>query len=222
MAIDPAPPVPIDEVDAVIFDLGGVILPLNYGATVDALSRLFSLDASQIYTQTKQNDLFERVERGEISPSEFRAELSKMCGKKKEPHSPEEAQAIDSAWSALLGSIPPSNLEFLRALKEKKRTFLLSNTNELHMRQFLLDYHRDHGQSEPAFESHFEGAHYSHIMGHRKPEAAIYQAILDEYDLDPARTLFLDDNEDNVRGAAAVGILALHHPTNLPLPLRFA
>lgn len=202
--------------DAFIFDLGGVILPLNYGATVKELSELLNIDASGIYTQAKQSDLFDQFERGEITAEEFRAALLQHAGVQKEV----EASALDDAWNALLGSVPQEHLDFLRRLGASKRIFLLSNTNELHLSRFKSDFSRDHPQAG-SFDELFERAYYSHEMGARKPEARIYKRLLEDHELDPGRTLFIDDNIDNVAGAKETGIVALRHLSNSSLPARF-
>lgn len=209
-------PILLSDFDAFIFDLGGVILPLNYGATVDALSRLLGIDASGIYTQAKQSDLFDRFERGEIEAEEFRQTLVQQSGANRAFPS----SALDDAWNALLGSVPQENLDLLRRLGTKKRIFLLSNTNELHLACFKSDFARDHAQSLP-FDSYFERAYYSHEMGARKPEARIYQHLINEHGLPASRTLFLDDNPDNVEGARQTGLVARLHVSNSSLPARF-
>lgn len=210
------PDLDLSSYDAIIFDLGGVILPLEYGATVRELSRLLAIDASGIYTQASQSELFDKFERGEIPSSAFRACLLELAGSVQ--HVP-DAQ-LDAAWNALLGHVPLENVLFLRALGSSKRTFLLSNTNEIHLQKFLRDFEHDH-PSQGAFHSLFERAYYSHEMGFRKPESRIYERLLFEHSLEPSRTLFLDDNAFNIEGARALGIQAEFHTSNAALPSRF-
>ncbi len=210
------PDLELSNYDAIIFDLGGVILPLEYGATVRELSRLLSIDASGIYTQAKQSELFNQFERGEVSGSFFRQRLLEMAGSSRHV----ESVQLDAAWNALLGHIPEKNVNFLRWLSKQKRTFLLSNTNEVHLKQFLKDFGQDHPQ-EADFGALFEKAYYSHEMGFRKPEHRIYEKLLVEHRLEPERTLFLDDKAENIEGARQLGIQAEFHPTNTGLPERF-
>jgi 2-haloacid dehalogenase len=54
----------------------------------------------------------------------------------------------------------------------------------------------------------FDGAVVSGEEGVLKPSAEIFAVLRDRYDLDPARTLFVDDMEVNVAGARAAGFLA--------------
>lgn len=200
--------------DAIIFDLGGVILPLHPKATIDELSTLFGRDASVVYTQAKQVDLFDRLERGEISPDDFRRQLCSSFDRQV------DSASLDRAWNAMLGTLPQAHLEFLRRLQAQKRTFLLSNTNAIHVERFLGDFARDHS-SAALFSDYFEAVHYSHLLRMRKPEPRIFRTLIERHALEPSRTIFLDDNRDNVEAGLSVGLRAVHHPTNSPLIERF-
>ena len=57
--------------DAIIFDLGGVVLNLDYQLTIDAFKKLGLEDFEAMYTQAKQSDLFDRFETGQISSQHF-------------------------------------------------------------------------------------------------------------------------------------------------------
>lgn len=224
--IAPAPGPPpenldLRDFDALIFDLGGVILPLEYQRTIDELSLLFGGDAAKLYTQMKQHDLFDRFERGEVTSETFRGELSSLL-QESTVDSRITAESLDNAWNALLGVIPEDHLLWLKTVGKEKRVFLLSNTNEIHVARFLEDYRKNHESQHGPWAELFERAYYSHDMGARKPEPRIYKQLIETHGLRPERTLFLDDNPDNVRGARELGLKAHHHPSNFPLPARFS
>jgi FMN phosphatase YigB (HAD superfamily) len=206
---------PDELFDSIIFDLGGVLLPLFPERTVQAFGELFGQDASTAYTQTAQSELFDQFERGELTPSEFRAGVGEYFGK-----SVPDA-VLDEAWNAMLGSLPALHLEFLEQIGKRKRTFLLSNTNEVHLERFLLDVKRDHPSLSRSFSEYFEAAHYSHELGMRKPEARAFLELTRRHSLDPSRTVFIDDNPKNVSAARSLGLLGVDHPTNSPLTPRF-
>lgn len=208
-------PIRDDSFDAIIFDLGGVILPLYPERTVARLEALFGKGARAAYTQAAQSPVFDQLERGELSPAEFRSEVCRTFGKEV----PDDD--FDSVWNAMLGSLPSLHLDFLFDLSQKKRTFLLSNTNEIHITRFLSDFAHDHPASLRSFADHFEAVHYSHDLKMRKPEPRIFEALIEKHRLTPGRTIFLDDNLQNVAAARTVGLLGVHHPTNAPLVSRF-
>ena len=61
----------IDEPTAIIFDLGGVIIDIDYNKTADAFNALGLIDFDEKYTQAAQTYLFDRFEIGEVSPFHF-------------------------------------------------------------------------------------------------------------------------------------------------------
>ncbi len=220
----PAPsPVEPGSVDAVVFDLGGVLLDLDFSRTIDALGALFEGDASRLYTQLSQVALFDQFERGEIEAAAFRRGLAHLFGRGDgvdERHV--DDQRVDAAWNALLGDIPEAKLSLLASLRTRTRVFLLSNTNSIHIDQFLLDYAARHATRFGPWSELFETDYYSHLMGLRKPEASIFEFVLRTHGLAPSRTLFIDDNVHNVEAAAALGMPTRHHPSNAPLSGYFS
>jgi FMN phosphatase YigB (HAD superfamily) len=196
--------------DAIIFDLGGVILPLSYGRTIDGLSALLGRDAREIYQETSQESLFDRFERGEIGQEVFRDSLRALARGSRPPTDEE----LNQAWNAILEEIPEENVALLRGLSRAKRTFLLSNTNEIHLAKFEADYEARHGGLHGPFWTLFEKDYYSHRIGLRKPDRAAFLHIIDGHGLRPERTLFIDDNHHNVDAALALGMSAILHPRN--------
>ena len=209
--------VPPSDYDAIVFDLGGVILDLDFSRTVDSFTQLFARDASVLYTQMSQVPLFDRYERGETNSSEFRAQLGEFFELGRTIADAE----LDAAWNALLGGIPQAKLRCLTRLAQGTRLFLLSNTNEIHIERFLLDYGARHESTFGPWSGLFEQDYYSHRMGLRKPEPAIFARVLEEHGLNAGRTLFIDDNPFNVEAARALGMQARLHPSNAPIDAYF-
>jgi putative hydrolase of the HAD superfamily len=216
----PAPPSAIDlrYCDALIFDLGGVILSLHPERTVEQMSLLYDRDARAAYTQAKQHAIFDEFERGELDEDAFRARVGKLF----DAGVSIDAQRFDDAWSAMLGRIPEETLRLLYHLSKVCRLFLLSNTNTIHIERFLRDYRERHEAAHGPWSALFEVAYYSHELGMRKPEQRIFSEVLQRHDLDPDRTLFIDDHLGNIEGALLAGLRAEHHPTNASLAARFA
>ena len=190
----------IHDFDALIFDLGGVILNIDYLLTKAAFENLGVDDFNSVYSQAKQDNVFDLFEKGMISESEFRATLRKYIDKKVD-----DAE-IDNAWNAMLLDLPLERMVLIKSLAQHKRIFLLSNTNSIHISAFykilaaegLLDQ----------FEQLFEKIYYSHKIGLRKPDAEVYLHILNDAGLKPETTLFIDDSKQHVLGARACDINA--------------
>ncbi|MBF2087870.1 MAG: HAD family phosphatase [Synechococcales cyanobacterium K44_A2020_017] len=188
---------------SLIFDLGGVIINLRYQTTIEAFSRLCGFDVSPLYTQHQQNPLFDRYEMGQISSAEFREGMRSLLGITCADDD------IDQAWNAMLLDIPPSRVSLLQQLRDHYRLFLLSNTNEIHKAECDRIFAHTFG-SELTLSGLFDHAYYSHEVGDRKPHASIFQRVLQDHDLDPAATLFIEDTKQHIDGAIGVGLQTVH------------
>jgi putative hydrolase of the HAD superfamily len=189
---------------AIIFDLGGVILNINYGLTIEQLSKLSGTNFADIYTQQRQTSLFDEFETGKIQEQEFRYRLKSLL------QTDIADQVLDHAWNAMLLDIPPSRIDYLEQVAARKRIFLLSNTNAIHKRAFDRIVQNSLGDRLSDFSQLFEKAYYSHLVGDRKPNASIFERVLAENHLDPHQTLFIDDTLGHIEGAKHVGLQTLH------------
>ncbi|MCC5946001.1 MAG: HAD family phosphatase [Bernardetiaceae bacterium] len=192
----------IDSYPNVIFDLGGVIINLDYERTVNAFSLLFENNFADFYTQRNQINIFDNFEKGRISADTFRKQL-KTYFKKEVPDA-----AIDYAWNAMLLRVPEERITLLRKLGQKKRIFLLSNTNIIHKEAFDKIIKRNNGLD--SLVELFEATYYSHLIGMRKPDAEIFEHVLNSHELKAEETLFIDDSIQHIETAERLGIAAYH------------
>ena len=192
----------LNAIDAIIFDFGGVILNLDYSKTIRAFEELGFTDFEERYTQAKQDGVFDEIETGAISAGEFRNQIRLLAQIELSD------LQIDSAWNAMLLDLPKKRLDLLVRLKGIKRTFLLSNTNEIHAQEFEKSIREAHNGA--VLKSYFEAGYYSHEMGLRKPNPEIFQRLIDRHGLNPERTLFIDDSEQHIDGANLTGLKAYH------------
>jgi putative hydrolase of the HAD superfamily len=184
----------------VIFDLGGVIINLDTSRTINAFNKISQIPFETIYTQAKQNDLFDRFDRGKISTDEFVQELKKLirfAGPDKE---------ILAAWNAMLLDFPEERLDALIEMKHNYNTFLLSNTCEPHIEAFEKELEDEHGIRN--FGDYFDKLYYSCRIGMRKPDKEIFEFVLQQNNLKPEETIFIDDSPQHVKGAGECGINA--------------
>lgn len=185
----------------IIFDLGGVILNLDPAATQKAFEALGLADFEKQYSTIRQTGCFDDFDCGRISEQEFRDHLKKFL-----PAAVDD-KAIDAAWNAMLLDLPKERLDLLRSLGKKYRLFLLSNTNEIHVTAFSAYLQNEFGITD--FSDYFERWYYSCRIGKRKPDAEIFQFVLDENGLTAEETFFIDDSPQHVEGAKRTGIQAL-------------
>jgi len=191
----------IDKIKNVIFDLGGVIINLDTQRTASEMQKLGFINFENSYTLINQTDLFDLLEKGLITPDQFRMEIRKHIS------SSVSDEQIDNAWSAMLLDFPKKRIELIQKAKQNYRIFLLSNTNKIHFDKYSSDFYTDFGFS---FNSLFEKSYYSFEIGHRKPDLEIYKYVFKHSNLIPEETLFIDDSETNIKAAQSVGLKTLH------------
>lgn len=186
-----------------IFDLGGVILDLSVDDTLLSFARLAGLTSEKVLALFYSSPGFNEYEKGKMSDTDFRnflRDIYKLRASDKE---------IDTCWNAMLLGIPLVKLKLLQQLKAKYQVLLLSNTNNIHL-HYINTTMLPGITGETSLDIYFHKAYYSHRMLKRKPDADIFEQVLDENGLVPEQTLFLDDNALNIQGARAVGIQTLH------------
>ncbi len=188
---------------AIIFDLGGVVLNLNYDLTVRAFQELSKENFSTLYAQSQQDKIFDQFEIGQITASEFRDYMRSFM---KYFFADE---IIDTAWNAMLLDLPMHRIELIKELKKHYKVYLFSNTNEIHLEAFKKILAIQHGDSE-LLEKLFDQAYYSHVVGKRKPNADAFETVLNQHGLVASETLFIDDSIQHIEGAQKLGIQTIH------------
>ncbi len=193
---------PVKDIKNIIFDWGGVIININYDATVKAFGELGYNKFEEYYHQKSQHALFDDFEVGNINTDVFRSGIREALAL------PDLSDTqIDEAWSAMLLDMPLERIDLIKKLKTKYRLFLLSNTNQIHEDGIVP---RLDTQLGFPFFSLFDKVYLSHRIGKRKPNADIFQHVLSENNLFAWETLFIDDSEQHIDGAASVGINAFY------------
>ncbi|MEM7258525.1 MAG: HAD family phosphatase, partial [Pseudomonadota bacterium] len=181
-----------DAITHLIFDLGGVIIELS-GKPIK--QEWFPADAvpDDIWECWLTCEAPRQFESGKLTEQQFVkrtiAELSLNVS---------EQEFLDH-FLTLPHRVYPGAKALLTELRQNYVTALLSNSNPSHWRKKLEVFHLG-----PLFEHHFA----SHLMGRVKPDASVYQYVLDQLNVNPAVTLFFDDNMLNVEAARRAGLNA--------------
>jgi FMN phosphatase YigB (HAD superfamily) len=193
----------LKNIDAVIFDLGGVILNLDYDLTVNAFKELGGSRFDELYTQANQDKIFDAYEVGGISSLEFIKYLKQFL-----PNSISDQDVID-AWNVMLLDLPNERIDFLNELRTQIPIYLFSNTNDLHYQSFKKGIHENFG-NENLLEDIFEKTYFSHLCNERKPNHSAFELVLNDHSLSTKRTLFIDDSIQHIEGANSLGIKTYH------------
>lgn len=182
----------------IIFDLGNVILNLDFDASIKAFQEL-GLDKDVLDSKLAYADpVFYQLEVGEIDPEGFRERVRNILNNK----DASDAQ-IDDAWYAMIRDIPSARVKSLQRLKDTYRVFLFSNTNAIHIGKLHPEFQKAHGIDFPSL---FEKDFYSHEIHARKPDLEAFQKVIELAKVDPSETLFVDDLEKNITAAAKSGM----------------
>lgn len=188
----------MSNIKNLLFDLGGVLLNIDYHQTALAFQQLGVLQFDQLYSQHAANDLFEQLETGQIGNNQFYTAMEPHCL----PGT--SHQQMESAWNAILQDFRIPSIAFLEKLSSQYRLFLLSNTNAIHHAAFHESFVAQTGK--PTLDAFFERAYYSHQIGKRKPYPATYQWVLEDAGINARETLFIDDSLVNIEGAQHAGL----------------
>lgn len=183
--------------EALLFDLGGVIMEIDRMRAVDAFAEMGMADADGFFDPYHQRGLFGRLEEGLISAAEFRNEVRPLFGRRVSD------SEIDSALCRFLIGIPAERLERLAALRRKGyKVGMLSNTNPIMWEAFILPEFRKAGKS---VSDYFDGIVTSFDARCCKPDRRIFDYACESLGLNPADTIFFDDGPGNVEAARALG-----------------
>lgn len=178
-------------INTLIFDFGDVFINLDKKGSLQKAERLLGTDP----LQKELMKINESYETGAISTEEF---LYYYTHRFKHL----SASQIVSLWNSIIVDFPVHRLEFIKSLarNNKYKLILLSNTNELH-----IDYVKKIFSRFNDFQACFDQFYLSHEINLRKPDASIYEYVLNENNLNSANCLFIDDTEENTDGARSLG-----------------
>jgi len=187
----------LEKIENIIFDLGGVIIDIDTQRTIEKLEGM-NKSGKPLVSRIENAEFLYQFEKGEISNQEFFQSINNLL-ENEQSHS-----LISEAWNSMLLGIPQKRIEKLKQLRETFRILLLSNTNSVHFLK-LKDI-LDHTMGFNEFEQIFEATFYSHLIGKRKPDLECFYHVINEKNLIPDKTLFVDDSLVNVEAARKAGL----------------
>lgn len=187
------------QVKTIIFDYGNVIFNIDFSRTQEAFKNLGIKNIDTFFAHKNHDALFDEFEKGNISAAEWREGIRKKAD---QPQLTD--QQIDDAWNTLLIGVPDGNHDLLLKIKGQYPTFLLSNNNEIHYKWIMNYLNESFGLEDNS--SFFIKDYYSHLMKMRKPNADIFEFVLDTHQLKPEETLFIDDSPQHLKTASDLGL----------------
>jgi putative hydrolase of the HAD superfamily len=197
-------------VGALLFDLGGVVIGVDWRRVFAAWAHGAGVAAAGIAARFAFDDRYEAHERGEIGPDEYCAHLRGALGVALDD------DALLAGWNCLFVGPVPGMAELLERLARSVPLYAFSNTNRAHLAHWQPRYRE---LLEP-----FSAVYCSCEIGARKPDAAAFLEVANRIGVAPQDLLFFDDAEVNVLGARAAGLLAaeVHGAADVRQALRSA
>lgn len=185
----------------IVFDLGGVIMTLDPAEALRRFKALGLSDAERYLDSYTQSGIFGNLEEGKITAEDFRSKLSSLTGHEL------TFDECKHAWLGYRKDVPQRNLDLLKELRAKGyRLILLSNTNPFMMDWALSSEFDGKGSS---LNDYFDALYLSYRLGIMKPAPDFFRQVLDNENILPEETLFVDDGPRNVEAADKLGFMTM-------------
>lgn len=185
----------------IVFDLGGVIMTLDPAEALRRFKALGLSDAERYLDAYTQSGIFGNLEEGKITAEDFRSKLSSLTGHEL------TFDECKHAWLGYRKDVPQRNLDLLKELRAKGyRLILLSNTNP-----FMMDWalSREFDGKGSSLNDYFDALYLSYRLGIMKPAPDFFRQVLDNENILPEETLFVDDGPRNVEAAGKLGFMTM-------------
>jgi glucose-1-phosphatase len=182
--------------DALLFDLGRVVLDIDFNKTVACWAGHAGCEPADLIRRFGRDEIYRRHEQGEISDAEFFEGLREMLGIRLS-----DAQFLEG-WNALFAGEMPGIAALLARAAKRLPLYAFSNTNAAHVEHFSRAYADVLG--------HFREMFLSSSIGLRKPDAGAYDHVVKAIGVPAHRIVFFDDLAENIEGAWARGLTAVH------------
>ena len=189
---------PSDSPRAVIFDIGRVLVRVDVGRAMKGLAENIRLSPEEIWAAIEKDPRWADWQEGRISPADWHQHLNrKLSGSLR-------FEQFSQAWNSALDPQPIQDDRILGSIAKRGRLGLLSNTDPVHVAHLETTY---------SFFRYFppEARTYSCIVGASKPSPLIYREAVRRVNARPAETVFVDDVQENVDAARAMGMQAIHY-----------
>jgi HAD superfamily hydrolase (TIGR01509 family) len=180
---------------AVLFDLGGVVVDIDFDRALAAWGRHSRLPPERLRAAFRQDEPYERHETGALPAEGFFAHLRQVleleCGD----------EAVRAGFNAILVAQIEETVRLLDAIRPEVPRYAISNTNAVHVDEIRRVF--------PGLLGRFTRVFASHEIGHRKPDAAAFQHVLQQIAVPAPEVLLFDDLQPNVDAARALGLQAV-------------
>jgi putative hydrolase of the HAD superfamily len=182
--------------DALLFDLGRVVIDIDFSKALSCWAAHAGCTPSDIAARFVRDEAYRRHEVGAISDADYFQTLRSQLG-----ISISDAAFLEG-WNAIFAGEMPGIAALLTRAAEHVPLYAFSNTNGAHVAHFSVAY--------ADLLGHFKTMFLSSTIGLRKPDAAAYDHVVKAIGAPAERIVFFDDLAENIEGARASGLTAVH------------
>jgi putative hydrolase of the HAD superfamily len=190
------PPLSPTSADALLFDLGRVVLDIDFGKALACWAGHAGYTPAELVARFVREESYRHHEVGKIDDAAYFESLRQSLGIKLS-----DAQMLEGWNSIFTGEMPGIGPLLARASK-RLPLYAFSNTNPPHVEHFSKTYAEVLG--------HFREMFLSSTIGLRKPDAAAYDHVVKAIGVPAQRIVFFDDSAENIAGARARGLIGVH------------
>jgi glucose-1-phosphatase len=190
------PPLSPGSADALLFDLGRVVLDIDFSKALACWAGHAGCEVAHLTERFSRGEIYQRHETGEIDDAEYFASLRTSLG-----IGISDARFLEG-WNAIFAGEMPGIAPLLARAAQRLPLYAFSNTNGAHVEHFSVVY--------AGVLGHFREMFLSSAIGLRKPDAAAYDHVVKAIGVPASRIVFFDDSAENIEGARAQGLTAVH------------
>lgn len=184
------------KIESIILDLGNTVFYIDFDLTFQYWGKVSGMDWQQLKERFQFDEQHTLFEKGILTEEEFVEHIGGLMGFDL------SLEDFIIGWNEIYLENLDGIEDFMKSASQKYRLLALSNTNFTHERVWADKY-------KDLFE-YFELAFVSHRMMAVKPDAEIYQQVLDYLQMDADKTVFLDDKLENIEGARKMGMNGIY------------
>ncbi len=185
-----------NAVQALLFDLGGVVMEIDFNLAFAKWSSQASGSFEELTQSFCMDSAYEQHERGEIDAAEYFSHL--RCKLNLDG----DNESIAAGWNSLFIGEIKSTLDEIKQARKYLPCYAFTNSNPTHQIYWTAHF--------PNMIASFDHIFVSSEMGMRKPERRAFDKIAQETGVALSSMLFFDDTLENIEGAQSAGLQAVH------------
>jgi len=186
------------KIQAIIFDIGRVLVRVDVPRSMQGLAQSVSLSPQEIWTAIEKDPRWHDWQEGRISPRDWHLHLSKRLGGSL------KFDQFSEAWNRALDPTPIQDNSLFESLRKKFRLGLLSNTDPIHVAHLEATFDFFRFFAKPVRT-------YSCVVGASKPSPLIFSDALKSLRVKAENAVFVDDVEAYVSAARSLGMQGIRY-----------